>query len=151
MPAIRPEAISNRIRLTYEFRALIWAFVPEHGTVDSLLAAVINELAPSEYGVCSLCSEQDLFSGSEHFLTLASVRISVAAIMPLIEFNAVKVSILCEPPQRFNVSHLVCYWHGQIIPWVASAELGRLPSYQSWLILLHLCNTFDYGAVEVFI
>lgn len=55
MPAIRPEAISNRIRLTYKVRAATCFLVAEGGAVDAVLPltgsdvdAVIFELPPDE-------------------------------------------------------------------------------------------------------
>lgn len=95
MPAIRPEAISNRIRLAYEFATKVWAFVSENGAVDSALAAVINEPSPSEQGICVDGSENDFFTGADENFSFSAIRILVAAVMPLIEFKAVNVSILC--------------------------------------------------------
>jgi hypothetical protein len=69
MPAISPEAISNRIRLTNEFRALPHSFVAERGAVDPRLpfagahvSTVIDELPPDPEGRAVLGAQDDLFA-----------------------------------------------------------------------------------------
>jgi hypothetical protein len=80
MPAIRPEAISNLIRLAYEARAAMARFVPEDRAVDPVLAAVIDEDSPDEEGISSFGSEHNLFSGPDElvFGSLAPIGISIS-------------------------------------------------------------------------
>ena len=94
MPAIRPEAVSNCIRLSNEVRTSPGGLVAESSAVDALLSAVVDELSPSEHGVGVFCSQNNLLSGADELSALAAIGVSVAAVMPLIEFEAVKISIL---------------------------------------------------------
>jgi hypothetical protein len=84
MPAIRPEDISNRIRLLNERRAAGAAFVSEHGAVDSFLPAVVDELPPDEQGICSLGSQDNFLSGANEQLSLSPIGVSVCGVVPLI-------------------------------------------------------------------
>jgi hypothetical protein len=72
MPAIRPEDISNRIRLAYKVRAAVRRLVAEHGTVDSFLPfsgsevdAVVNEVPPDPNSVGVSGSEDPLLAGAD--------------------------------------------------------------------------------------
>jgi hypothetical protein len=75
MPAISPDAISNRIRLTNEVRAAVRPFVAERGTVDTRLDfagsrvdAIVPESPPDEEGIAVFGAEDELFAGaSEQF------------------------------------------------------------------------------------
>lgn len=89
MPAIRPYAISNRIRLAYKFAAFVRGFVPEHGTIDSLLPAGVLELSPDEHSVPIGSSENDLFSGPTESVSYSTILVSVAGVVLLIEFQAI--------------------------------------------------------------
>lgn len=102
MPATRPEAISNRIRLAYESRALVARLVAEDCAVDSVLAAVVDEDSPDEEGVSSLGSEHDLFAWTDELavVPLPPVRVSIGGIVPFIELDAIKVAVLCKPPEQ---------------------------------------------------
>ena len=99
MPAIRPEAVSNAIRLAYEFRALMWAFVSEHGAVDTLLAAVVDELSPGEHGIRLLCSQDNLFSWANELRAPSPIGVAVATVVALVEFETVTVAVLGQPPE----------------------------------------------------
>ncbi len=76
------------------------AFVSEHGAIDAFLSAVVNELSPNKERVCCLGSQDNLFSGADKLLSLTPIGVVIAAVMPLVECEAVKVAILCQPPQR---------------------------------------------------
>jgi hypothetical protein len=71
MPLIKPQAISNRVRLAYEFAALVRSFIAKHGTVDaalplsgSLVDAVVLESPPNENSIPCCGSQDNLFSGT---------------------------------------------------------------------------------------
>lgn len=98
MPATRPEAISNRIRLTYEARAAERPFVPEDGTVNSFLAAVIDKVPPDEHGVSWGGSEDNLLSRPDKELSQSSVGVMPAGVMSLVHLKTVQISIHCQPP-----------------------------------------------------
>jgi len=102
MPATRPEPISNRIRLAYEFAAAVPAFVSEHSAVDSALPAVIEESAPHKQRIARVCSEHNLFAWADEQSPLSAVSVLVCAVMPVVEFKAVKIAILCHPPKTHN-------------------------------------------------
>jgi hypothetical protein len=102
MPLTRPEAISDLIRLAYEVRAAMRGFVAEDGAVDSLLPAVVDELSPDEHRVSAFSSEYHLSPRAREKSGPASVAVSVPGIVALIEFEAVKVAILCEPPEGLH-------------------------------------------------
>lgn len=104
MPAIRPEAISNLVRLSYEFAASVLAFVPEHRAIDSALSTVVDEPPPHEHGISVFGSQHNLFTRSDEQLAFAPVRVAVCAVMPLVEFKAITVSILRQPPMPHNKS-----------------------------------------------
>lgn len=104
MPAISPEAISNLVRLANEAAALDRRLVPEHGTVDPLLPAVVDELSPDKDCVTSFAAQHDLFAGPDKQLALAPVRISVGAVVPFVEVKTVTISVLCQPPMPHNKS-----------------------------------------------
>jgi hypothetical protein len=93
MPAIRPEDISNRIRLTYEFRAAMRAFIPEDSTVDSVLAAVIDEVSPHKHGIGAISSQHDLFAWADKLLSLSAISVLVCGVVAFIHLKAIKVSV----------------------------------------------------------
>jgi len=70
------------------------SFISEDGAVDAGLPAVVDEVPPDKEGAGSLCSEYDLFSGTNELSAFASICIVVAAVMPFVEFEAVKVAVL---------------------------------------------------------
>ena len=107
MPAMRPEAISNRVRLAYEVRAAVRALVSEYGAVNSVLPAVVDKSAPDEAGVSGCSAEHNLFAWAAEQLARSPVRVSVRRVVPLIEFEAVKVSILRQPPVRARSNHRI--------------------------------------------
>lgn len=102
MPAMRPEAVSNAIRLAYEFAAAMRSLIPKDSAVDSLLPAVVLELPPDEHGASSLCAQDNLFSWSDELSLSASVRVGSSAVVPLVHCETVKVSILGQPPDRLH-------------------------------------------------
>lgn len=94
MPATRPEDISNLIRLLNEARGSVGAFVAEDGAVDAFLPAVVDEVSPNEEGIGWLGAQDNLLSGADELLALSAVGVSVAAVVALIEGEAVKVAVL---------------------------------------------------------
>jgi len=72
----------------------VCALISEHGAVDSFLSAVVNELSPSEHGIRPLGSQDNFFPWADEQLTLAAIGVSVAAVMPLVECEAIKIAIL---------------------------------------------------------
>lgn len=107
MPAISPEAISNLVRLSYEFATLDGRFVAEHGAVDSLLPAVIEELSPDEHGIAGCGPQDNLFARPNEQFTLSAIRISVGAVVPLIKIKAITISILRQPPMPRFTTRLI--------------------------------------------
>ncbi len=110
MPAIRPEVISNRIRLTYELGALDVALVAEHGAVNPGLSlagsgvdAVINELPPHPTCQAVERPKHDMLAGAYELTTDAAVCVPTRRIMPLVEREACPVPVLRQPPLRLNV------------------------------------------------
>src|SRR5882672_4686753 len=100
MPATRPEAISDSIRLAYEFAAPVRAFIPKYGAVDALLAAVVDEFPPDEERVGRLGAEDDLLTWPHEDAARATVGVAAAGVVPLVECEAIEVAILRQPPQR---------------------------------------------------
>ena len=72
--------------------------VAEDGAVDPSLAAVIDELSPDPQGIGSLGSQDDLLTRTDEQLALPSVGVPIGRVVPFVEFEAVKVAILCQPP-----------------------------------------------------
>lgn len=102
MPFTRPRAISNGVSLSDKLTTAIalGRFVSEHGAVDALLPAVIDELAPDEHGVTVSGPENDVLAGANELAPLSSVSILVGAVVSLIEFKATFVAVLCDVPVR---------------------------------------------------
>lgn len=100
MPAIRPEAISNRVRLSYEIRAAIARLVAEDRAVDSVLPAIVDEDSPHEHGIGALSSQHNLLAWTDELIIVAgsAVGVSVSRVVAFIEFGAVNVAVLGQPP-----------------------------------------------------
>src|SRR5579885_1539331 len=98
MPAIRPEAISNRIRLTNEDGAPILALVVEDGAVDAFLCAVVDESSPYKERVSLGSAEHNFLAGTDEQFALSPIGIAAAGIVPFIEREAVKITVLRQPP-----------------------------------------------------
>lgn len=104
MPAIRPEAISNFIRLAYEVAAPVAAFVAEYGTVDSLLAAVVVEVSPHKARISFLCSQHHLFARPNKQLARAAILVPIGAVVPFVQLKAICIAVLRQPPMPPNPS-----------------------------------------------
>lgn len=74
------------------------ALVSENGAVDSILPAVVDEVAPHEQGVGVVGSQHDLFPGADELVSGSPISVSVAGVMPLIECETFLVAVLGEPP-----------------------------------------------------
>lgn len=106
MPAIRPEAISNCIRLTYEFRAAVRGFVTEDSAVDPFLRlsrpfvdALVDEFAPDPSRITFLRSQDDLGPRPAKQLAPAAVTVLVRRVVALVEREDGDIAILREPPE----------------------------------------------------
>ena len=109
MPAMRPEEVSNRIRLANKARAAVRRLVSEHGAVDSLLLfsgalvdAVVNELSPDPNSVGVSGAEYPLLAGADEQDALSPVPVVIGAVVPLVHVEAVEVTVEGEPPSRLN-------------------------------------------------
>jgi hypothetical protein len=113
MPAMRPEDISNLIRLAYEVRAAVLRFIAEDRAVNTLLAGVVAEVSPDEEGISALGSEHDLFAGADELIAVAGspIGVSIARVVALVESDAIEVSVLREPPDR---SRYHCFARSQV-------------------------------------
>lgn len=100
MPQIRPEAISNRVRLAYEVRAAVRGLISEKGAVDAGLPAIVGESSPRKAGVSAVGSQHNFFAGAAKEFAHSAVCVSVGGVVPLIEFQAVNVAVLRQPPVR---------------------------------------------------
>lgn len=100
MPAIRPEDISNLIRLAYKTRALMARLIAEYRAVDTLLATVVMEVSPDEEGISSFGSQHDLFPRSDELESLASICILSCGVMAFIKLEAIEIAFLRQPPER---------------------------------------------------
>lgn len=99
MPATRPEAISNRIRLAYEIAGTVRAFIAKHRAVDAILSAVIDESAPDEQGIGCVGSQDNLFSRADEQFSLSAIGVSIGGIVPFVQGKAVNIAVLCQPPE----------------------------------------------------
>ena len=98
MPAIRPEAISNRIRLANEVGTPVAALVAEHGAVNAVLSAIVDELPPHKERVRADRPERDLFARTNEQDLPPSVRVGASAVVAFIERKALTIAVLCQPP-----------------------------------------------------
>lgn len=80
MPHTRPDAISNRVRLSYKVAASIFrrGLIAEHGAVDSLLSTVVSESSPNEKSIACFGSQDDFFTGSAEQFSFSSIAIPVS-------------------------------------------------------------------------
>jgi len=89
--------------------------ISEHGAVDALLSAVVDELAPYEQGISCFSPQHDFLSGSGKQDRLSSIGIDVSAIVPSIQREAVKIAVPSQPPQGNHGRPLAL--GGQREPW----------------------------------
>lgn len=111
MPAIRPERISNCVRLAYEIRAAVLRLIAEDRAIDAVLSAIVDEDTPDEERISALGSEHDLFTGADELVAVAGspIGVSIARVVALVESDAIDVSVLCEPPERYH-----CFARSQV-------------------------------------
>lgn len=114
MPAIRPDAISNLIRLAYETRAEIARLVAERRAVDTLLAGVIVEVSPDPEGIGVLRAQDELLAGTDELPLPPAIGVPSAAVMPFVECEAGNVALLGEPPERFTFHALLILFRKRV-------------------------------------
>ena len=109
MPAIRPEAISNRIRLTYEVGTAVSALVPERGTVDALLSfacalvnRVIEKLPPHEERIPCKRPKDNVFAWTDELRLPPPICIHPPRVVPFVKRETCPIAVLCQPPQAFH-------------------------------------------------
>ena len=78
------------------------AFVSEHGAVDALLSAVVDELSPNKEGVGISGAQDDMLAGADELAWPAAVLVVIFAVVSLIEFQARNIAVLCHVPKRFS-------------------------------------------------
>lgn len=86
MPATRPEAISNFIRLLYEVRGAVNTLVSEYGAVDTALTIIGEEPAPHKQRICIRCAEDNFFSRADELLSLSTIGVLICAVVSFIKF-----------------------------------------------------------------
>ena len=106
MPFTRPAEISDGVSLSDKDRTFVAVrgFVSKDGAVDAFLLRdrVVDELAPDEHGIGIACPKNDVFSGANELASPATVSVSVAAVVPFVQFEAGDIAILCHVPERFS-------------------------------------------------
>jgi hypothetical protein len=124
MPLTRPAEISDCVSLSDKVRRSISVrrFVSEDGTVDALLSAGVDELAPNEHRVCIAGSQDDFLARSSEKKSFSTVPILVAGVVSLIEFKATRVAILGQIPKRFQVI---------AFPWAAARDAAADCAWQA--------------------
>ena len=71
------------------------AFIAEHCAVDSLLAAIVDELSPDETGIGIFGSQDNLLARSDKELDDAPIGVRPSRIVSIVERETVTVAILC--------------------------------------------------------
>jgi hypothetical protein len=94
MPAMRPEAVSNCVRLAYEFAAKVRAFVTEDSAVDALLSTVIYEFSPGETCVTLLGPEDYFLPRADEELPLLLTFTVIGRVVALIHSKAGLIAVL---------------------------------------------------------
>ena len=103
---MRPEDISNLIRLPNEATGPMRGLVAEHGAVDpSPVPAVVDELSPSEHGVGSLGSQDDLLSGADK-LPGAGLRVDCLSNAARRGERQSKSPLSRQPPKRLHIPRI---------------------------------------------
>lgn len=87
MPFTRPDEISDCVSLSDKLGREDRTLVAEHGAVDSLLAAGVDEFSPNKERVGISCAKDNLLAGAGEEVSLAAVTVAVAGIMSFIEFQ----------------------------------------------------------------
>jgi hypothetical protein len=100
MPFTRPAEISNGVSLSDKVGRSEFAFVSKHGTIDSLLSAIVDELSPNKHGISVSGSQHDVFAGADKLTSLSSVSIVIAAVVPLVEIKTTQIAVLRDVPIR---------------------------------------------------
>ena len=101
MPAIRPDRVSNRIRLANEQAALVSGFVAKHRTVNAMLArAFVDKSPPYEHGVCPFGAKHNLFARSCKSFPVSAIGVLVATVVAFVEFKAIQIAVFRQPPER---------------------------------------------------
>ena len=101
MPAIRPEAVSNAIRLLNEVRAADRRLIAKNGAVDTVLAStLVDEDSPHEHGVAGCGAQYDLLSGASEAVAPSSIAIDRCAVVAQVQVEAREVAIFGQPPVR---------------------------------------------------
>ena len=95
MPAIRPEAVSNFIRLSYEVAAAVVAFVSEHGAVDALLSAIVDELSPHKARISYFGTKYNFLARADEQFTFAPVLIVVCAVVSFVQRQTIYIAVFC--------------------------------------------------------
>ena len=97
---MRPDDISNGIRLAYEVATPVSAFISEHGAVDSFLPAVIAESSPHKHCISLGCAQDDALARADKPVPDAPVLVLIGRVVSFIQFKAIKVTVLRKPPNR---------------------------------------------------
>jgi len=82
MPAIRPQAVSNAIRLSYKLDARMRSLVAEHGAVDaglrlpcSVVNAGVSEFSPHEKSIPCRCAQAKVVAWADESEPFASISV----------------------------------------------------------------------------
>lgn len=83
-----------------------------------MLSAVVDELPPNKSSVSGVGSQDDGFARSDELVSLASIAVSVAGVVSLIECKQRLVAVLGEEPNRpgvhLQLSSISIPWHAFI-------------------------------------
>lgn len=102
MPATRPEAVSNCVRLSNEVGAAVLGLVAEDGAIDALLPTAVEELPPDEHGVAALSAEDNLLPRSNKLRFTLLPGLSEPRVVASVQLEAGAVSVAGKPPDWFS-------------------------------------------------
>ena len=102
MPFTRPREISDRISLSDKLGREEVTFVSEDGAVDSVLPAVIDELAPNKERVSVAGSKDDVLTGPDELGLSTPIFVCAPGIVSFIERKAGRIAVLRQIPERVH-------------------------------------------------
>ena len=76
--------------------------ISEDRAIDALLTAAVDELPPAKEGIGISGAKDNLFPRPHEQGSHPSIAVTIGRIVTLVEFEAIPIAVLCEPPKRFN-------------------------------------------------
>lgn len=113
MPQTRPAEISDGVSLSDKVGAAVLGFVSEHGAVDALLSAAVDESAPNKEGISFPSAQTDIFARTDELFSSApdaAFETFPTGIVSFIQIAAYGIGIFRNPPNWRTIR-----WRGRLL------------------------------------